>query len=128
MPVVRTEQEMPSVDTLINEVIHETEGQIDMILTHVGVVRASSRNGTPVRGVRIRVNEDKLNEILAQARAQEGIFAVKAFVREGELKVGDRVMVLLVAGDFRENVFRTLRETLDQIKAQVTTKEEIPEG
>ena len=99
-----------------------------MILTHVGVVRASSRNGTPVRGVRIRVNEDKLNEILAQARAQEGIFAVKAFVREGELKVGDKVMVLLVAGDFRENVFRTLRETLDQIKAQVTTKEEIPEG
>ncbi len=128
MPVVRTEQEMPSVDTLINEVIHETEGQIGMILTHVGVVRASSRNGTPVRGVRIRVNEDKLNEILAQARAQEGIFAVKAFVREGELKVGDKVMVLLVAGDFRENVFRTLRETLDQIKAQVTTKEEIPEG
>ncbi len=128
MPVVRTEQEMPSVDTLINEVIQETEGQIGMILTHVGVVRASSRNGTPVRGVRIRVNEDKLNEILAQARTQEGIFAVKAFVREGELKVGDKVMVLLVAGDFRENVFRTLRETLDQIKAQVTTKEEIPEG
>ncbi len=128
MPVVRTEQEMPSVDILINEVIHETGGQIGMILTHVGVVRASSRNGTPVRGVRIRVNEDKLNEILAQARAQEGIFAVKAFVREGELKVGDKVMVLLVAGDFRENVFRTLRETLDQIKAQVTTKEEIPEG
>ncbi len=128
MPVVRTEQEMPSVDTLINEVIQETGGQIGMILTHVGVVRASSRNGTPVRGVRIRVNEDKLNEILAQARAQEGIFAVKAFVREGELKVGDKVMVLLVAGDFRENVFRTLRETLDQIKAQVTTKEEIPEG
>ncbi len=128
MPVVRTEQEMPSVDTLINEVIQKTGGQIGMILTHVGVVRASSRNGTPVRGVRIRVNEDKLNEILAQARAQEGIFAVKAFVREGELKVGDKVMVLLVAGDFRENVFRTLRETLDQIKAQVTTKEEIPEG
>ncbi len=128
MPVVRTEQEMPSVDTLINEVIQKTGGQIGMILTHVGVVRASSRNGTPVRGVRIRVNEDKLNEILAQARAQEGISAVKAFVREGELKVGDQIMLLLVAGDFRENVLRVLGETLDQIKAQVTTKEEIPEG
>jgi molybdopterin synthase catalytic subunit len=46
-------------------------------------------------------------------------------VREGKLVVGDDVMYIVVAGDFRENVFPALMDAVNMIKAQVTTKTEL---
>ena len=41
-----------------------------------------------------------------------------------DLAVGDDVMLLAVAGDIRENVIETLRDTLNAIKTTVTAKTE----
>ena len=41
-----------------------------------------------------------------------------------DLAVGDDVMLLAVAGDIRENVIATLSDTLNAIKATVTSKTE----
>ena len=127
MPVIKKKEEMPNLEELTAKIIREDKGQIGMLLTHVGVVRGTSRNGARVKGVKVRVDETRLSEILAEARKKEGIFYVEAFLREGMLSVGEVLMILAVAGDFRENVIDTLRATLDAIKAQVTTKEELPE-
>ena len=127
MPVIKRKEDMPSLDGLMEGIVREGEGRIGMVLTHVGVVRGTSRNGARVKGVKVRVDETRLSEILAEARKKEGIFYVEAFLREGMLSVGEVLMILAVAGDFRENVIDTLRATLDAIKAQVTTKEELPE-
>ena len=40
------------------------------------------------------------------------------------MTVGDDVMVLVVAGDVRENVIAVLEETLNEIKTTVTSKTE----
>jgi molybdopterin synthase catalytic subunit len=40
------------------------------------------------------------------------------------LAVGEDVMLLVVAGDVRENVIAVLRDTLDAIKSEVTRKTE----
>ena len=127
MPVIKKKEEMPNLEELTAAIIREDKAQIGMLLTHVGVVRGTSRNGARVKGVKVRVDETRLSEILAEARKKEGIFYVEAFLREGMLSVGEVLMILAVAGDFRENVIDTLRATLDAIKAQVTTKEELPE-
>ncbi len=127
MPVVKKKEEMPSLDALMGKIIREGEGRIGMVLTHVGVVRGTSRKGTRIKRVRVKVDEARLSEILTEARKREGIFYVEAFLREGELAVGEVLMILAVAGDFRENVIKALRATLDAIKAQVTSKEELPE-
>jgi len=41
-----------------------------------------------------------------------------------DLVIGDDVMLLLVAGDIRENVIAVLTDTLNQIKTTVTNKTE----
>jgi molybdopterin synthase catalytic subunit len=53
-----------------------------------------------------------------------GIVEVLAHVNEGTLKVGEDVMYVVVAGDFRENVFDAMIAAVNRIKADVTSKEE----
>ncbi len=96
-----------------------------MILIHNGIVRSFSRNGAPVSAVEVSADLERLNEILNEARNRPGIVAVEAVVQQGRLEVGDDLMLLGVAGDVRENVIKTLRDTLDRIKAEVTQKTEI---
>lgn len=95
-----------------------------MILCHNGVVRAYSRDGSPVRKLTVKADRRRLDEILAEIRKRPGIIEILAEVREGELEPGDDVMLIAVAGDFRENVFAALRDAVEMVKAEVTQKTE----
>jgi molybdopterin synthase catalytic subunit len=96
-----------------------------MLLAHNGVVRATSRDGRRVKGLRVAVDHDRLERVLAEQRSRPGIIDVRAaIVEDRELSVGDDVMVLIVAGDIRENVIAVLSDTLNLIKATVTEKTE----
>lgn len=105
---------------------HPNFGQVGMILSHNGVVRESSRDGRPVSGIEIRVDRDKLDRIIADSKRKEGIVEVLIELAEENkfLPVGADVMMLVVAGDIREHVFETLKDTLNAIKATVTAKTE----
>ncbi len=96
-----------------------------MVLFHVGIVRCFSREGKKVQGIIIDVDHKLLAEIIGEARQRPGIVAVEIEIAEGYKKVGDPLMILAVAGDFRENVIQTLSDTLNRIKAHVTRKREI---
>jgi molybdopterin synthase catalytic subunit len=110
---------------LINKIKeHRNYRQAGMILCHNGVVRGSSRDGRPVQDLFVSVNRKRLAEILDEMKHRPGIIDIQAHVREGHLTVGDDVMLIAVAGDFRENVFPVLRETVDLIKKDVTSKTE----
>lgn len=96
-----------------------------MILCHNGIVRATSRDGRPVSGLHVAVDHQRLDRILEQARQRPGIVDVRVEIAEDrDLSVGDDVMLLLVAGDVRENVLKALSETLEAIKTTVTQKTE----
>ena len=95
-----------------------------MILCHNGVVRATSRDGRPVSEVTVRVDRKRLEVILGEIKAMTGIVEVLAHVNEGTLRVGQDVMYVVVAGDFRENVFDAMIAAVNRIKADVTSKEE----
>ena len=78
-----------------------------------------------VSGLRVAVDHDRLNTILQKARQTPGIVDIQVDIAEDrDLSVGDDVMVLIVAGDIRENVIRTLEQTLNDIKTTVTSKTE----
>ncbi len=106
----------------------KTHPQFDragMVLCHNGVVRATSRDGRRVSGLRVKVDQQQLTEILNAARQRPGIVDVQVEIAaERDLSVGDDVMLLVVAGDVRENVIATLEETLNAIKTMVTSKTE----
>jgi len=104
---------------------HPAYHDAGMILCHNGVVRGTSRDGKPVSELTVRADRNRLAEIVAEMKKREGIIEVLVEVREGTLRVGEDVMFVVVAGDFRENVFPVLMDTINSIKAYVTTKVEI---
>lgn len=100
--------------------------QAGMIICHQGVVRATSRDGRAVSGLRVAVDHGALEAIIASNRKLPGILDIQIHINEEQdLKVGDTVMLLAVAGDFRENVISALEKTLNTVKTTVTRKTEI---
>jgi len=104
---------------------HPDYHKAGMILSHNGIVRRTSRDGRPVSGLRIKVDAEKLQQILAEQKKRPGIIEILVEIAENkDLSVGDDVMLLVVAGDIRENVISVLHDTLNAIKTTVTDKTE----
>jgi molybdopterin synthase catalytic subunit len=98
---------------------------VGMILCHIGVVRGHSRKGRKVNGLRVAVDHERLERILADQKDRPGILDIRVAIAENrDLAVGDDVMILIVAGDIRENVIGALTDTLNLIKTTVTEKTE----
>jgi len=96
-----------------------------MILCHNGVVRGTSRDGRPVSGLTISVDNSKLEQVVGTYKQTPGIVEILVEIAENrQLAVGDDVMLLVVAGDIRETVIAVLNDTLNAIKTTVTSKTE----
>lgn len=99
--------------------------KVGMVLCHQGVVRATSRDGKPVRGLRVRVDYEELDQVIETFKERPGIVDILVQINaDVDLMVGDDVMGLVVAGDIRENVIATMTDTLNAIKTKVTKKTE----
>ncbi len=104
---------------------HPDYNQAGMVLYHNGIVRSTSRDGRPVTGLRVAVDREKLNAVVARHLKRPGIVAIEVEIAaDRDLQVGEDVMLLAVAGDIRENVIATLSDTLNAIKTTVTAKTE----
>jgi len=104
---------------------HPDFHQAGMVLCHNGVVRGTSRDGRKVSGLRVTVDHQKLNRIIELKKNVPGILEIMVHINEGkDLVVGDDVMYLVVAGDFRETVISVLQDVLNDIKSTVTHKTE----
>jgi len=113
-----------NVQEMINRLkAHPDYHKAGMILCHNGVVRATSREGEDVTGLKVTVNHERLKEIVVFQKNRPGIVdVIVEIAEEKELQVGEDVMYIVVGGDIRENVIAVLTETLNQVKAEVTSK------
>ena len=99
--------------------------KVGMILCHNGVVRGTSRDGREVSGLKVTVDHKKLAQVIQRHKQRDGIVEILVKIAEDKpLAVGDDVMVLVVAGDIRDNVLSVLNDALNEIKTTVTAKEE----
>lgn len=104
---------------------HPDYDKAGMILCHNGIVRSTSRNGRKVTGLKVNVNLEKLKRVIEENKKKSGIVEILVEIADNQdLSIGDDVMLLVVAGDIRENVIPALRDTLDAIKTTVTQKTE----
>jgi molybdopterin synthase catalytic subunit len=104
---------------------HPDYDKAGMILCHNGVVRSTSRNGRKVTGLKVNVNHEKLKRVIDHYKNKPGIVEILVEIADNQdLCIGDDVMLLVVAGDIRENVILALSDTLDAIKTTVTQKTE----
>ena len=95
---------------------------LGMILVHNGVVRGISMSGNPVRAMKLSYDQNLIIPIYKQ---KPGVVEVKVWVNSGNLKVGDNLMFLLVAGRFRTDIVPVVEELLSLIKNEMVTEEEV---
>jgi molybdopterin synthase catalytic subunit len=98
--------------------------ELGMILIHNGVVRATSKDGKSVKGMHLSSDKVKLNSLMTEFGKRDGIVAIKTWINEGTLKVGDDIMYVLVAGRLRTDVLPTFEELISKIKREVVSEEE----
>ncbi len=100
--------------------------QVGMVLIHNGTVRELSRQSDEkIRYLDVNPDYKKMDAICREMEEKPGIFRIVAEARSGRLKPGDDLLLLVVAGDYRENVLAVMAELLDRIKAEAVRKQEI---
>ncbi|HIH36805.1 MAG TPA: molybdenum cofactor biosynthesis protein MoaE [Methanocellales archaeon] len=117
---------MKTIHDLIEEV--RSNPRIDragMILCHNGIVRGFSRGGEEVSKLKVKADRKALEKLIDETKKKPGIVDLKVHINEGVLGVGDDVMLVVVAGDVRENTFPVLIEVVDTIKRSILEKEDI---
>ncbi len=99
-------------------------GALGMILVHHGIVRGTSKEGKPVAGMSLSYDKLKLERAITEHRKREGIVDIRVWIGSGELRVGDDIMRLLVAGRFRTDVLPVFESLLSVIKGEIVNERE----
>jgi molybdopterin synthase catalytic subunit len=99
----------------------DSEG-LGMILIHNGIVRGTSKQGKPVKGMNLSYDEEKLHRLVSEQKRKDGIVDIKVWINRGELKVGDDIMLVLVAGRFRSDVIPVFESLVATIKKEIVSE------
>lgn len=106
-----------------------------MYLFHNGVVRETAKarvrggaDAAPVSGMSFSYDAEKVAAAVERAKAMNGIYHVRVWLNEGELAVGDDIMLVLVGGDIRPHVVDALQALVGEIKTVCVTETEIAAG
>ena len=126
-------REIPSMDQWLKEAkAHESAPKIGMYLTHNGIVRQSAKakvrygeDAKDVTGMIFSYDQAKVDAVLEDAKRLEGIYYIRIWLNEGELKVGDDIMFVLIGGDIRPRVVDALNYIVGRIKNECVTETEL---
>ena len=125
---------IPSIDAWLKEAkAHESAPRIGMYLTHNGTfrqtakakVRFGAENTKDVTGMIFSYDEEKVNAVIADAYKLEGIYYIKVWLNEGQLKTGDDIMYVLIGGDIRPRVVDALHYLVGRIKNECVVETEL---
>ena len=127
------QKEIPSMDQWLREAkAHESAPKIGMYLTHNGIVRQSAKakvrygkDAKDVTGMVFSYDQEKVDAVLSDAKKLEGIYYIRVWLNEGELKVGDDIMYVLIGGDIRPRVVDALNYIVGRIKNECVTETEL---
>jgi molybdopterin synthase catalytic subunit len=98
---------------------------LGMVLAHNGIVRGTSKTGEPVRRMRLSYDADKLEKVVTEQKQKDGIVDIRVWINNGELRIGDDIMLLLVAGRFRGDVLPVFEYVLTTIKNEIVSEQEL---
>ena len=126
-------REIPSMDQWLREAkAHESAPKIGMYLTHNGIVRRSAKakvrygqDAQDVSGMLFSYDPQKVDAVLTDAQKLEGIYYIRVWLNEGQLRVGDDIMYVLIGGDIRPRVVDALNYIVGRIKDECVTETEL---
>ena len=117
----------PSMDSWLKEAkADRAASEVGMFLIHNGVVRQSPKakvrqgidDGSIVKGMLFSFESEKVDKFISQTRKMDGIFYIRVWLNEGNLKVGDDIMYILIGGDIRPHVIDALQFLVEKIKTE----------
>ena len=127
-------EKIPSLDEWIAEAKKNPDAsQCGMYLAHNGIVRKTAKakvryhaEGTrEVTGMLFSYDDDLVHNAIASAKKMPGIYYVKVWLNEGDLKIGDDIMLVLIGGDIRPHVVDALQALVSEIKNNCVSEQEI---
>ena len=105
-----------SIDELVRKM---KKPEMGAIVTFLGIVRADEG----VKGMNVEVYEkmavDELEKLEREAREKFEVEAVEIVHREGSLKVGENILVILVGAKHRKDAFRACEFLIGELKKSV---------
>ena len=122
----------PSMDAWIKEAKADpAAADCGMLLFHNGIVRQTARaqvregkESALVTGMVFSHDEVKAAAAREKALQMTGIKYVRTWLNEGELEVGDDIMLVLVGGDTRPHVVDALQALVSDLKSNCVTETE----
>ena len=124
----------PSIDVWLKEAkAHESAPLCGMYLTHNGTVRQTAKakvrygveDTKEVTGMVFSCDEEKVNAVIADTYKMDGIYYIKVWLNEGELKMGDDIMYVLIGGDIRPRVVDALQYLVSRVKNECVVETEL---
>ena len=124
----------PSIDVWLKEAkAHESAPLCGMYLTHNGTVRQTAKakvrygveDTKEVTGMVFSYDEEKVNAVIADTYKMDGIYYIKVWLNEGELKMGDDIMYVLIGGDIRPRVVDALQYLVSRVKNECVVETEV---
>lgn len=121
----RIKKTPPSIDGWLKEAKSDPLAlQEGMFLVHNGVVRETPKakvrqgidDGSTVKGMEFSYDATKVDLAIEKTLKMDGIFHVRAWLNEGNLKLGDDIMYILIGGDIRPHVIDALQFLVGIIK------------
>ena len=127
-------KQIPSIDAWLREAkAHESAPLCGMYLTHNGTVRQTAKakvrygeeNTKEVTGMIFSYDEEKVNAVIADTYKMDGIYYIRVWLNEGELKTGDDIMYVLIGGDIRPRVVDALQYLVSRVKNECVVETEL---
>lgn len=92
------------------------------IACFVGIVRGVAKDGGEVRKLELEAHKKaavrSLSKIVNDILNRPGVIDVRIHHNIGELRVGDDILYIVVAGRHREDIFQALRDTIERLKRE----------
>ena len=129
-----TKTTVPSMDAWIKEAKEDKSApECGMYLFHNGIVRQSARakvrqgdiSASDVEGMVFSYDKEKVEEAVENTQNMPGIGYVRVWLNEGQLEVGDDIMLVLVGGDIRPHVVDALQSLVGELKNHCVKEEEL---
>lgn len=110
------------LDKLVSKAIECSRGAAGAIAVFVGSVR-NHNMGRQVTGLYYEVAEELakgiLEKITRETIEKYRLYYAAAYHYKGPRRIGEKTMIVLVAGDSRKNAYPALEELVDRIKREV---------
>jgi len=115
-----------SIDDVIEDIMSNPKSlEVGAIVVYLGTVKGISE-GFKVRELILEPQKQQtiseLCKIIDEWRKRDDLIDVRVVLRVGRLKVGERILLIVVASKHRNTAFECARDIIDKLKNQIPMK------